>query len=195
MKAILKICILVFTIQSYAQIIIPAEKFGSTENENKTSSSYYYKDVNGVFNKFLGTWRYQTSTELFEITFRKKEREKTGMGYYEDYIVSRYKYIKNGQTIYNTYNQGIISVAQENDDDYYVFGSGIKSSELNSIQLLYDEPDLEIDFDGRLVLTYNPVTQKLEWKVTSLSKPDPNNPNKRITPFKVPTRMTLTKVN
>ncbi|MDH7446346.1 DUF6705 family protein [Aquimarina sp. 2201CG14-23] len=192
MKAILKILIVVFAIQGYSQTIIPLENFENIENRIKTTSDYYYKDVNGVLDKFLGTWRYQTANELFEITFTKSERISTGMGYYIDELNSKYKYIKNGEEVFNTYSPIQPSGSAVSQ---YISGRAIKKSDLNDISLSYHEPD-DVGFHGqRLELKYIPLTQKLNWYVDAILYDDPDNPGELTSGYKIPYLMNLTKVN
>ncbi|MDH7444083.1 DUF6705 family protein [Aquimarina sp. 2201CG14-23] len=188
MKAILKILLVLFAIQSYGQEIIPIENMIGHLDLSREDKPYY-KDVNGVFNKFIGTWRYQTSNELFEITFTKITKEDSG-NYYEDQLTSRYKYIKNGEVIYDT-----MAMLQQADSypNYNVFGSKIKKSDLNKIQLQFDEPDIRFTGSNYLELTYNPVTQKLKWYVSAAMEPNENGV--LVYPYKTPYLMTLTKVN
>ena len=189
MKGILGVLLLLFAIGDlYSQEIIPIEQYYGHFDYSR-EEKFYYKDVNGVYDKFLGTWRYQTLDASFEITFEKVERDDRG-NYFEDYIYGKFKYIKNGQVIFDT-----TSPIQPEDAGYYIFGGMISASDLNFLKLLYDEPDIDDDYEGTLNLRYIPRTQKLDWKVYSLSVPDPQNPDIRITPYKVPVRMTLTRVN
>ena len=186
-----KITVMIFLAYSniYAQEIIPLEQKGSHDYNNP--EKVYYKDVNHVFDKFLGTWRYETSDESFEITFEKVEKDDRG-SYFKDFLITKFKYLINGRVIFDT-----TSPIQPTDAGYYIFGGMITTSNLNKVRLLYNEPaiDENLDFDGRLYLTYSPRTQKLDWKVSSRSIPDPLNPEVRISPFKIPVRMTLTRVN
>ncbi|MDH7446345.1 DUF6705 family protein [Aquimarina sp. 2201CG14-23] len=192
MKAILKILIVVFAIQGYSQTIIPIEDYENPENYTKTTSDYYYKDVNGVLDKFLGTWRYQTDNEFFEITFTKKTNHKSGMGYYGDLLISRYKYKKNGVIIYDTYP--ILQPAGKSPPRY-VSGSFIRNTDLNTIKLLYNEPDDVGDYGQQLILKYIPLTQKLNWYLDAILYDDPDNPGELTSGYKIPYLMNLTKVN
>ncbi|MDH7446347.1 DUF6705 family protein [Aquimarina sp. 2201CG14-23] len=192
MKAILKILLVLFAIQGYSQTIIPLEDFENIENRIKTTSDYYYKDVNGVLDKFLGTWRYQTANELFEITFTKKTNHRSGMGYYEDFLISRYKYVKNGVVIYDTYP---ILQPTGKDPSQFIDGGIIKKPDLNKIILTYDEPSDIGDYGQLLYLEYTPLTQKLNWYLDAILYDDPDNPGELTSGYKIPYLMNLTKVN
>ncbi|MDH7446344.1 DUF6705 family protein [Aquimarina sp. 2201CG14-23] len=188
MKAILKILLVLFAIQSYGQEIIPIENMIGHLDLSREDKPYY-KDVNGVLNKFLGTWKYETSTELFEITFRKIEKYGR-VDYYKDRLTSRYRYIKNGVVIYDTTSP---IQAADSYPDHNVFGGIIKNTDLNKIKLQFDEPEISFAGSNYLELTYNPVTQKLKWYVSAAMEPNENGV--LVYPYKTPYLMTLTKVN
>ncbi len=194
MKALLNILIVIIGLQGIAQTEIPLENYYSPENDDKESSAYYYKDSNGVLDKFLGTWRYQSDTELFEITFIKIIKKRTGMGYYNDELISKYKYIKNGQTVYDTYTM----TPTTNNPDYFVSGNRIKKEDLNTITLAYNEPDVRGTFTDVLVLKHFYRTrdkiESLDWFLDVVVDEDPDNPGEYISGYKVPYEMILTKV-
>ncbi|MDH7444082.1 DUF6705 family protein [Aquimarina sp. 2201CG14-23] len=189
MKIIIKLLFVLFVVQTYSQTIIPLEELVSGEN---TTSDYYYKDTNGLLDKFLGTWRYQTSNELFEITFTKVERIRTGMGYYIDELNSRYKYIENGEIIFDTYSpiQPSGSATLQ-----YISGRAIKKTDFNSIVLTYDEPGDYGDYGQLLYLKYISGIQKLDWYVDAVLYDDPDNPGELTSGYKIPYKMILTKIN
>lgn len=187
MKNIFKIITVLILNVSFAQTIIPIEqRKNTTEIDGET---YYYKDVNGVYNKFLGNWKYQNSTtnptKIVEITFYKREMVESGMGGYYDEIFARIKYTENGVVIYNTFpdNQPIL-----NTRDYNIFGSSFKEpNNTNKLNLnYYNEPGLG-GKTGWLNLIYNNSSgvETLNWKVMTFR--DPNNP------FKMPYNMVLIK--
>ena len=63
----------------------------------------YYKDVDNVFDKFVGTWKYQDSNKMFIITLQKKlAYYNTNDNNYFDMLIGEYKYIENGNIIINT---------------------------------------------------------------------------------------------
>ncbi|MDY8138903.1 DUF6705 family protein [Aquimarina sp. 2201CG5-10] len=194
MKKILKILIVCINLQAFAQTEIPIEDKSKQENRIKRSSDYYYKDINGVLDKFVGTWRYQSPIELFEITFTKVSQIRTGMGYYKDELYSRYKYIKNGQVIYDTYNT---PVTTENNPSTDISGSIINNTDLNKIKLIYHEPGIRGgDFDSlSMTYFYSPRENKhrLNWKVKTALY-GTGTPGVYSTVYKMPYQMTLTKV-
>jgi len=102
MKNILKIIIaLSFTMVGFGQNnIIPVEQ-GININDGQ-QENFYLKDGNNVLNKFVGTWAFDDGTHYFKITFYKRIKKFTGITF-EDELVSKFLYIENGVTIYDTY--------------------------------------------------------------------------------------------
>ncbi|MDY8138902.1 DUF6705 family protein [Aquimarina sp. 2201CG5-10] len=197
MKKIFIILFLTISMQGYTQTILPSEKLYSEENKNKLfSSNYYFKDVNGVLNKFLGTWRYQSENELFEITFTKRTNQRTGTGHFRDELTSRYKYVKNGVEIYNTYTMPEVD---NNHPGYFIFGNWMDESNLNSINLKYKEPGIRSGDSDRLILEHiispREQTEQLDWFADIELFEDPDNPGEYITDYKIPYKMILVKVN
>ncbi|MEM6687487.1 MAG: DUF6705 family protein [Bacteroidota bacterium] len=105
MKAKVKIMLLLFFIgfgvTNAQETVVPIEQKKGLERVPTTT--YYFQDVNGVLNKYLGIWKYETSTEIFVITFSLSVHRSTGKNFMDD-IVGRFKYIRNGTVIYDTYN-------------------------------------------------------------------------------------------
>ncbi len=186
MKKLLFIVLLLManTIQAQ-EIIVLENQRGNVNFETK----YYYKDVNGVLDKFLGTWRNQNSNELFEITFTKKIKYDQ-QNYFIDWLTSRYKYIKNGEVIFDTTPRLQPSGSAPNHN---IFGSMIYADDLNKIKLLYSEPTDEFDYDGVVHLTYNPNNDTLEWYIEVAL--DVLGNGELHYPYKVPYSLVLTKVN
>ncbi len=85
-----------------AQTIIPVEKhIEYIESETEIPEGAYLKDVNGLFNKYLGNWTgmYDGKTLLINIV---KDTE-TSWGITTDRLLIRYKITdSNGNLIYNT---------------------------------------------------------------------------------------------
>lgn len=165
----------------------------TSEYTGASANDKYFKDTNGVLNKFLGTWRYQNSatnpTKIFEITFYKETMVDVGGMYKTNELVSKFKYIENGITIIDTYTS--------NETDY-ISGSTIYANTLNEMDLSYSEPNVSnLEPDkipyGKLHIKHflnlgAPST--LKWKV-KFYKDAPNAPIL----FKIPLTMTLTKIN
>ena len=195
MKIVVKLLMLYITVQASAQIEIPLEDFYSPGFGDKRGSDYYYKDSNGILDKFIGTWRYQTDTELFEVTFSKRVKNKTGMGYYDDDLAGNYKYIKNGQVIYDTYS----TIPGPDTLTYFIFGRRIKKPNLEIISLLYNEPEVRSGPYDSVTLKHEYISRDrievLQWKVSkNILIVNFDKLKKPRSEFKVPWNMSLTKV-
>ncbi|MFN4198832.1 MAG: DUF6705 family protein [Flavobacterium sp.] len=160
MKKLIYIIVIVFSFQLQAQEIVPKEQ-QPQYYLNNTYKDKYFKDINGHFNKFIGTWKWQDSptnpTKVLEITFYKVENHYTG-GCFEDRLASSYTYYENGVEIYNTTN-GVFG------------GRFVFPNNLNKLRLIYMEPN-----PATLGFTYNfviefipnttlPGTPQLKWDV------------------------------
>ncbi|MBU2923099.1 hypothetical protein KO504_17260 [Winogradskyella psychrotolerans] len=189
MKIITNIILLLIINYSFGQTIVPIEDRKTTiEVEGNT---YYYKDVNGEFNKFLGDWKYQNNatnpTKIVEISFFKREMDRVGTGGYEDEIFARIKYTENDIIIYNTFPvlQPVL-----NTRDWNIFGGYFTDpTNTNKLKLgYYSEPGIG-GTTGQLELNYSDLgnEEQLHWKVFTWR--DTNEEGS----FKMPYEMTLVK--
>ena len=152
--------------------IIPLENEFSVDSKHND----YFKDVNGVFDKYIGTWVFDDGSHYLKITFTKAERiDMYDLGFevndrvriYSDMLFSKFIYKLNGQTIYDTVSNPDTSSVLP-----HICGSVIK--ETNQVKLIYDEPTdaCHRGSTGDLTLTYqtdgliNP-TETLTWLRTS----------------------------
>jgi hypothetical protein len=161
MKKILYLILLVIASKLKAQEIIQVEVqkyFNAYESRGK-----YFKDVNGVFDKFIGNWRYEDNptnpTKVLDVTFYKVERDDTG-GYFEDYLVGTYKYYENGEEIYNS----------DNYNGKLIYGVLFRDPQnTNKYHLIYNEPTqaskaLRYNFNIEYLFNNGGIPQ-LKWDV------------------------------
>lgn len=149
-----------------SSLVAQAQEIVSKEQQpqyylNNTYKDKYFKDINGHFNKFIGTWNWQDSptnpTKVLEITFYKVENYDTG-GSFEDRLSSSYTYYENGIEIYNTTN-GVFG------------GRFVFPNNLNKLRLTYIEPNpATFGFTYNFVIEYLPSTTlpgmpQLKWDV------------------------------
>lgn len=182
-KIVLYTLLFFCTAVGFAQeVVVPIEQRKGYNDQLNTK--YYYKDVNGVLDKFVGTWKYENNNEVFEITFIKKIHQNHG-GDYKDKLASKFKYIKNGVVIYNTY--------PKSRTNYIYGGFFLFPNNTNKIRLQYFEPGVTYrTIQSQLDLEYIPSTTlaaptQLYWKQNVIvDNPDP-------TPYKLPYIMTLIK--
>lgn len=167
------------------EIIVPIEQMPSYSITDKNNATYYFKDVNNVLDKFIGTWKYETVNESLEITFYKVLHE-TRSNNFIDELDCNFIYIKNGVTVFNT---NTINP----DDKYFITGAYLRG--LNKIDLNYSELTSPRDWRARLILDYIPAQsgepEKLDWFVKTFAKKTVNGV--KVYPFEIPYNLQLTK--
>jgi len=198
MKNILTTILLLIATQTWAQYIVPIEE--AYQNNSFQAPKKYYKDVNGVLNKFIGTWKWQdrdiNPTKIFEITFYKNEKRDRGSISFTDELRSKFRYIEDNQIVYDTY---------QSNEYYHIWGSWIVPNSSfrmpngliinnNKMKLGYSEPTIpsrqySTDPSGRLEIEYqrNGSQEIMEWTLTyhTIFETD--------LPFKIRASMTLVK--
>lgn len=179
-KIIYMLTVLLGVTVNAQEIIVPIENLPSTDIY---TDKYYFKDVNNVLDKFLGTWKYETATESLEVTFVKITHE-TYNSDYVDMISGQYIYIKNGVTIINTFP------LDYEEYGYFAFGEYLKT--LNEIDLFYSEPNDERHWRARLILGYNSTSPAtLNWHIETQSRKTVNF--LKVYPYLVPEDLVLIK--
>lgn len=183
MKNILKFIIaILITNYSYSQNIIPIEERKNTIVDCY-NEEYYFKDINGVLNKFLGNWKFEDNTQKVEISFYLRTYER-GLNdrFHDDEIYGKIKFTKNNVVIYDTF-------ASNGGTYNNIKGSSFTdTNNLNKLNLYYMEPGLRGD-TGRLEIEYqynsgNPI---LLWHLKS-------HRSLTINPFQIPYQLTLNKI-
>lgn len=188
MKTLIVILISLTTTFLYTQEqIVPLTELGEiNEQENVT---YYYKDIDGDLNKFLGTWKYQDANKELIIVFYLNEHIESG-GSYCDELYAKFKYTENDTVIYNT----LLDISD--DAKYHIFGGSIFADSRNKLSLSYFEPT-DIPYDGAVspdlnleFLTCNTLgcSPQLKWDIFWTRNRDSD-----VWPFKIPSHLTLTK--
>ncbi|WP_298511077.1 DUF6705 family protein [uncultured Kordia sp.] len=181
-KYLLILTLLGLTSCGTAQTIVPIENEKGFQEEDGVT--YYYKDVNGALAKFTGTWKYETSTETFQITFYLIADKNRG-SYSEDRLESKFKYIKNGVEIYNTY--------QEINSLTFFGGFFSEPNDTNKIKMSYHEPGVAYKSRyKRLKLEYVPVTS-IGQMPTIIWQRDVWQGSPTPPPYQIPKNMTLVK--
>lgn len=71
-----------------------------TDKSQPNVLNAYYKDVDGIMNKFEGTWIYQNGNTSLTIKLEKKEAYFNNR-YYRDRLVGEYKYTVDGVDVVN----------------------------------------------------------------------------------------------
>lgn len=151
MKKYILILFSFFTLNSFAQFTT-VDIFNIPSNIGVSENGYYYKDVTGYFNQFIGTWQYQNGTTTYILKLEKRAFTKSyphmNKTYKYDDLIGALKVIKNGITIYDdlpTLNQNFT------DDVDYNINSVIRAENFNDcymctypkqrLYLIYSEPN------------------------------------------------------
>lgn len=115
----LTIC--VFYLNGYSQNPVldkHTNRLGQVENA-------YYKDIEGFYNQFVGTWVYADATQTIRFKFKKRERiytEDFSKPCYVDYLVGEAQYIKSGLIVLNSLNN--LDSNHQDIDKYSIFSFG-----------------------------------------------------------------------
>ena len=126
MKRIVSIIICIsFTIVCKAQSPIISIYDGDEEQVD----GCYLKDVDGDFNPYVGTWKWEDGNNSITIKFEKIEAYyDSDSKEYEDYLVGGYSYIENGIEINNSLNFTVNGHPLETDNNT-IAGNGISTND------------------------------------------------------------------
>ncbi|EPR70673.1 hypothetical protein ADIWIN_3320 [Winogradskyella psychrotolerans RS-3] len=134
MKLYILNILLLFCLIGFGQTIKPVESEGN--QENITVRGVYFKDVNNVLDKFVGTWKYENTltNTVFEITFSKVINQERIFDNYADELSAQFKLSINGIEQYNTYTTSC--------EDCFI-ASGFRSYEegFENDEFVYTEPN------------------------------------------------------
>ncbi|SHF84556.1 hypothetical protein SAMN05444377_1247 [Flavobacterium fontis] len=203
-KKIFSILLIMISFIMQGQTVKPIEQYFDLIDQDNV----YFKDVNNLFDKFLGEWEATNGLHYVKIKITKSIKVEQGLtnNYrrlmtkkrFFDIIHIDYTYIYNGTTIYNVtmpypvLNGKILSSE--------IFGYIIINNNL-TLDLFYNEVTNECNRDktGNLKLTYiNSVTPQLNWERTEkqILMPDSFCTGNQIdtSPYKIPANLTFIKL-
>lgn len=190
MKNIFKILLILFSISCFSQTIEqrPLESYF----DSNCPKHVYFKDVNNLLDKYVGTWVYNDGTHYFKITFNKQtfHREtpvaNKKITIYTDRIYGLYQYKLNGVEVYNVTNMR--------------YACSSFSPFFNGFNITFNEPTTASC--GRSKLGYVNLQHSISNGVEQLTWIRTDENMEMIwcqsfdsTPFKTPANMVLTKVN
>jgi len=182
----------IFSAKAQQDIIIPIEDY---YGDNSKINNAYFKDVNGLLDKYVGTWEYNQNGHYFRIQFYKRIANQTPTGlsvkmkFKWDRIYGFFQYKLNGMEIYNT---------RLMSDPFVYSDSG--SFFMEEFNLHYEEPSTSPcgrSIAGKVTLEYSNENgiEKLNW-----SREDrrfgpfcETGQTEDETPFQVPADMILIK--
>ena len=90
----------------------------------------YLKDVDGDFNPYVATWKWEDGNNSITIRFEKVEAYyRPDMKQYYDYLVGGYSYIENGVEITNSLNFTLNGAPYSEDSNNTIVGRGISTND------------------------------------------------------------------
>lgn len=191
MKKYILVLFGIFTWNSFAQFTT-VDMFNTPESIGFSENGYYYKDVTGYFNQFLGTWKYQDATTTYILEFEKRtfteslsHVNKTFM--YDD-LIGALKVIKNGVVVYDD-----LATLDQNYSDAvkYNISLGIRAENFNDcymctypeqrLGLSYNEPDNDNYAFSHLGILIHTYQQNNTVKLRLVFRQDQVNPDEFFT--------------
>lgn len=154
--------LLLFSFPSQAQIIIPIEEAATyIENNQGNLPKYkYYKDVNKILDKYVGTWEgtHQGKSYYFLITKKIEIPSKVSPSTLRDDLVVRFRITDNTtkQVLYNKFNL---------PEKFHLTHSKIGKLTINSNIMIYggnNEEDIECGDVGDMYLELFENNEKLK---------------------------------
>ena len=204
MRNLFLILSLLYMVFIHGQTIKPLSSFYTEAKPTNPSNAVYYKDIDNLFQPFLGTWIYQNGNTTFVVTLWKETKApaKNEYGvplYYKDRISGHYKLVQN----YGTINQVVLYTSEINylnsptpiSTVIYAncLQTGILSGGIYDINTMVNHPNYYFGKRGSLVMTIgaNGNFNTAHWLIT----PDfEENWSDYPTPnFVIPVDITLTK--
>ena len=132
MKKTVIIVIFLSCYKLFAQTIVPVEQMGNYNLASLTNKTYF-KDVNNVMEKYLGSWFFDNGIKRVEINIYKfEDTNYRGSDFIKDEFYIEFKYTENGTVQFDTMGQ---------DQKYFIAGGGFWWPEYpDKYRLLYNEP-------------------------------------------------------
>lgn len=113
------ILLLIITNYSYSQNkpVLREITVSSVQSSSYTpKSGDYIKDVTNHLDRYVGTWKYQSSTTIFTLQLDKVNKYLIAPGesyLYTDLIIATYKLVKNGITVYDNLGSTVFNGQQD----------------------------------------------------------------------------------
>lgn len=202
-KIITILVVLLYSVVVQAQVIVPVDKVGEYFSNNKNIPEHiYYKDVNKVLNKYVGTWEgvYKNQTYYFEITKQIKVRSNNFPMTFRDDLLIKFKITdnKSKKVIRNTFNlpndlliaSSLIRDITATKQIMLYFGGNNKQVNCGDIGNIYLEP-----FDKNRKLKVYVVPQSMVFYVEDGVHPCPGGRILPPFPDSKETALILTKKN
>ena len=196
MKKIIFIITVLISISCSSQQTISLSNYNGS---NDLVNNNYIKDIDGILDKFVGTWEWNNgSTTIFRIKFVKVLHNKTSNieTYFEDEILGGYQYILNGVEVVNTLN--FTTNFTETPTSYINFSpllTSIDSPDFTNLHIIANDKIKNKSCGAKFTIqnaTSNPLTA--QWKLYNIEIYRPENLGVKPVGFSIPTNVVLTKL-
>lgn len=127
MRKFIIISIVISTINTFAQ---PYQQIQNIDGRSDREQGVYYKDINNVFDDFVGTYVYEGNGIYLKFVLQKKELSSSNGIYWQDMIIGGYQYKLNGNEVINCLND--VNVSLEDGRLYNLYSSSIRPIEHNA---------------------------------------------------------------
>ena len=123
MKKILYIIFYWLLIQStIGQTFAETDLFNYPFSISYGDNGYYFKDTQGYFNQYTGTWQYNSTGLVIQLRFVKKTfvKNSSNRSYKTDALIGGIRIVKNGQEVLNTLSS--VNETKSTNVAYYIHG-------------------------------------------------------------------------
>ncbi len=122
MEKILHIIFYLFLSPSViGQTFTETDLFNSPPNIFYGDDGYYFKDTQGYFNQYIGTWQYNSTGLTIQLRFVKKTFVKSTINntYKTDALIGGIRIVKNGQEVLNTLSS--VNETKNSNTSYFIY--------------------------------------------------------------------------
>ncbi len=133
----------------FCQTFTEVDRFNRPSSILYADNGYYFKDTQGYFNQYIGTWQYNSTGLTIQLRFVKKTFVKSAINntYKTDALIGGIRIVKNGQEVVNTLSS--VNETKNSNTDYFIYGGPRIQNTANCtlctvpnqrINMHYDEP-------------------------------------------------------
>jgi len=118
------------------------------------SENIYIKDIEGLFNPFIGTWKWQDGNTSLTVLFFKTEmvyQNDSKVKRYRDKLYGKIRYVKNGREVFNTLINGGNTLENrsgmpKNNVMYFSFKDPVKAGKYGEVYITLLDNNTKIKF-------------------------------------------------
>jgi hypothetical protein len=190
MKNTILLLVTILSISCKAQQTYSLSNYDSKNLKNNN----YIKDIDGILNKFVGSWVWENTTTKLTIVFTKKEHWNPNnfSNFFEDIIVGNYQLEENGITVINTL--GHLSDNLYDFDNFPNILTNINQAPFGSLRVrIFDilkSKRCQGNFD---IIDVNTSPLTAHWEIFDIETFYPDGSPPRLPEHSIPTDIILTK--